>query len=150
MLNILKDSIIMTSMFTELILIITSHAGNLPLSQRENSTRNTRINLPTSSISHFWVLKIFWICFCFPYKALQSSCGVTYIYIPYLLSLKGTSRSNKVCLTQPSNVYCVSFSLFTNFLFCILLYSKFLLSGLTIMYSCLLRSMASLQKCSWI
>lgn len=111
---------------------------------------NTRINLPTSSISHFWVLKIFWICFCFPYKALQSSCGVTYIYIPYLLSLNGTSRSNKVCLTQPSNVYCVSFSLFTNFLFCILLYSKFLLSGLTIMYSCLLRSMASLQKCSWI
>lgn len=61
---------------------------------------NTRINLLTSSISHFWVLKIFWICFCFPYKALQSSCGVTYIYIPYLLSLKGTSRSNKVCLTQ--------------------------------------------------
>lgn len=43
MLNILKDSIIMTSMFTELILIITSHAGNLPLSQRENSNHSTDI-----------------------------------------------------------------------------------------------------------
>ena len=43
MLNFLKDSIIVTSMFNELILTITSHAGNLPLSQIENSNHSTDI-----------------------------------------------------------------------------------------------------------
>ena len=43
MLNFLKDSIIVTSMFNELILIITSHAGNLPLSQIENSNHSIDI-----------------------------------------------------------------------------------------------------------
>lgn len=55
MLNILKDSIIMTSMFTELILIITSHAGNLPLSQRENSNHSTDIlQLQLYSVNFFF------------------------------------------------------------------------------------------------
>lgn len=55
MLNILKDSIIMTSMFTELVLIITSHAGNLPLSQRENSNHSTDIlQLQLYSVNFFF------------------------------------------------------------------------------------------------
>lgn len=55
MLNILKDSIIMTSMFTELILIITSHAGNLPLSERENSNHSTDIlQLQLYSVNFFF------------------------------------------------------------------------------------------------
>ena len=55
MLNILKDSIIMTSMLIELILIITSHAGNLPLSQRENSNHSTDIlQLQLYSVNFFF------------------------------------------------------------------------------------------------
>lgn len=42
MLNFLKDSIIVTSMFNELILIIKS-CRNLPLSQIENSNHSTDI-----------------------------------------------------------------------------------------------------------
>lgn len=42
-------------MFTELILIITSHAGNLPLSQRENSNHSTDIlQLQLYSVNFFF------------------------------------------------------------------------------------------------
>ena len=55
MLNFLKDSIIVTSMFNELILIITSHAGNLPLSQIENSNHSTDIlQLQLYSVNFFF------------------------------------------------------------------------------------------------
>lgn len=55
MLNFLKDSIIVTSMFNELILIITSYAGNLPLSQIENSNHSTDIlQLQLYSVNFFF------------------------------------------------------------------------------------------------
>ena len=56
MLNFLKDSIIVTSMFNELILIITSHAGNLPWSEKENSSHSTDIlQLQLYSVNFFSV-----------------------------------------------------------------------------------------------
>ena len=55
MLNFLKDSIIVPSMFNELILIITSYAGDLPLSQIENSNHSTDIlQLQLYSVNFFF------------------------------------------------------------------------------------------------
>lgn len=54
MLNFLKDSIIVTSMFNELILIIKS-CRNLPLSQIENSNHSTDIlQLQLYSVNFFF------------------------------------------------------------------------------------------------
>ena len=116
MLNFLKDSIIVTSMFNELILIITSHAGNLPLSQIENSNHSTDIlQLQLYSVNFFsaeFCSEANGMVFLYFEKNLDKTrvkslfqSHLTNLHLPLFLLILFLSLSHN-CLNEIYKLYC--------------------------------------------